>query len=488
MTAFETLLIIPGTLALLSIALPWRRVVNVVNVSGYLAYGVVTALLVRSHLSGLDGRATGPFHHDALTLLILMIIALVGFAGVLYSASFIADKIKRHSLGPGKYRKYFALYNLLFFAMTLLVLADNIGVMWVSIEATTLASALLVSFDNRRESVEAAWRYLLICSIGIAFALFGTVLTYYASSQAAGPESGSLSWRTLLGSAATIDPASMKFAFLFLLLGYGTKAGLVPMARWKPQTYGEAPSPVSAVLAGALVACSLYTLVRFAVLCGAVLGAATVSRYLIFFGIISVAFSVPLIIAENDVKRVFAYSSIEHVGIITVGLGFGTFFGIYGALLHILNNSVMKTALFLSAGNLVSATGEKDVRRLSCMIKSTPLMTIGFLAAVVAVTAMPPFSLFLSEFNIIRGGIQSGSYLAVGVLMLALFLVFTAFYVKFSKVAFGDECRADSRPVALIQQIIPVVLLVPMLLFGFYIPSPLHRLLVEAAGLFGVKP
>ena len=465
MTAIEILLIIPGTLALLSIALPWRRVSNAVNVSGYLAYGVVTALLVRSHLSGLDGPAAGPFHHDALTLLILMIIALVGLAGVLYSGSFIADKIERHQLGPGKYRKYFALYNVLFFAMTLLVLADNIGIMWVSIEATTLASALMVSFDNRRESVEAAWRYLLICSIGIAFALFGTVLTYYASSQAAGPESGSLSWRALMGSAATIDPASMKFAFLFLLLGYGTKAGLVPMARWKPQTYGEAPSPVSAVL-----------------------GAATVSRYLIFFGIISVAFSVPLIIAENDLKRVFAYSSIEHVGIITVRLGFGTFFGIYGALLHILNNSVMKTALFLSAGNLVSATGEKDVRRLSCMIRSTPLMTIGFLAAVVAVTAMPPFSLFLSEFNIIRGGIQSGNYLAVGVLMLALFLVFTAFYVKFSKVAFGDECQADARPVARIQQIIPVVLLMPMLLFGFYIPSPLHRLLVEAAGLFGVKP
>jgi hydrogenase-4 component F len=487
-TPFETLLIIPGALALLSIALPWRRVNNIVNVAGYLAYGVMTTLLVRAHLAGADGPETGPFHHDALTLLILIIISLVGLAGVLYSASFIVDKIERHSLAPGKYRKYFALYNLLFFAMTLLVLVDNIGIMWVSIEATTLASALMVSFDNRRESVEAAWRYLLICSIGIAFALFGTVLTYYASSQAGGPESGSLSWRTLMGGSATIDPASMKFAFLFLLLGYGTKAGLVPMARWKPQTYGEAPSPVSAVMSGALVACSLYTLIRFAVLCGAVLGAATVSRYLIFFGIISVAFSVPLIIAENDVKRVFAYSSIEHVGIITVGLGFGTFFGIYGALLHILNNSVMKTALFLSAGNLVSATGEKDVRRLSCMIRSTPLMTIGFLAAVVAVTAMPPFSLFLSEFNIIRGGIQSGNYLPVGILLLALFLVFTAFYVKFSKVAFGDECQADARPVALIQQIIPVVLLVPMLLFGFYIPSPLHRLLVEAASLFGVKP
>ncbi len=488
MTAPETLLIITGALALLSAALPWQRAINAANVAGYLAYGAVTALFVQAHLAGTDGPAAGPFHHDALTLLILMVLSLVGLAGALYSAPFIAGEIKRHGLGPFKYRKYFALYNLLFFAMTLLVLADNIGVMWVSIEATTLASALMVSFDNRHESVEAAWRYLLICSIGIVFALFGTVLTYYASSHAGGAESGSLSWRTLLTSAATIDPASMKFAFLFLLLGYGTKAGLVPMARWKPRTYGEAPSPVSAVLAGGLVACSLYTLVRFAVLCGAVLGASTVSRYLVFFGIISVAFSVPLIIAENDVKRIFAYSSIEHVGIITVGLGFGTFFGVYGALLHILNNAVMKTALFLSAGNLVSATGEKDVRRLSCMIRSTPLMTIGFLAAVVAVTAMPPFSLFLSEFNIIRGGIQSGNYLPVGILMLALFLVFTAFYVKFSRVAFGDECKADARPVARIQQIIPVVLLVPTLLLGFYIPEPLHRLLVEAAGLFGVSP
>jgi len=486
--AMETLLIITGALALLSAALPWRRVINAVNLAGYLAYAAVTALLVRSHLAGTDGPATGLFHHDALTLLILIIISVVGFAGALYSAPFIAGEIERHRLSPFKYRKYFALYNLLFFAMTLLVLADNIGVMWVSIEATTLASALMVSFDNRHEAVEAAWRYLLICSIGIAFALFGTVLTYYASSHAGGPESGSLSWRTLLTSAATIDPASMKFAFLFLLLGYGTKAGLVPMARWKPRTYGEAPSPVSAVLAGGLVACSLYTLVRFAVLCGAVLGQATVGRYLVFFGLISVVFSVPLIIAENDVKRIFAYSSIEHVGIITVGLGFGTFYGIYGALLHILNNAVMKTALFMSAGNLVSATGEKDVRRLSCMIRSTPLITIGFLAAVVAVTAMPPFSLFLSEFNILRGGLQSGGYLAVGVLLVAFLLVFIAFYVKFSQVAFGDECRADARPVARRQQLIPVVLLMPMLMLGFFIPDPLHRLLVEAAGLFGVKP
>ena len=489
----SALLIIPLFLALLSALSPWFLLTDTANIAGYVLYIATAVLAIHGHFQGLELEGLSPlFHIDSLSLLLLLVLAVVGLAGALYSPSFIKRDIRQHSLRPFKYRKYFGLYNLLFFAMTLLALSDNIGIIWVAIEATTLISALLVSFDNRKEPVEAAWRYLLICSIGIAFALLGTILTYYASSISAGPgtssSEGSLSWQLLVSRAHELNPNSMKLAFLFLLFGYGTKAGLVPMARWKPRTYGEAPSSVSAIMSGALVACSVYILARFSILSAAVLGAATVSNYLVFFGAISILFSTPMIIAETDMKRLFAYSSIEHVGIITVGLGFGTFFGIYGALLHVINNAFIKTAMYFCAGNVISSSGQKDVRRLSCAIRLMPLATIGLLSTIVATTATPPFALFLSEFNILKGGITSSHYWVVAVISLSLFLIFAALYTKFLGLAFGSETQVKIEKTPLIQNAVPMILLALVLIMGFFIPSPIHRLLVESSALFGVKP
>jgi hydrogenase-4 component F len=483
----EHLLAITASLAVISAASPFYVVTDIANVLGYAAYAAITMALVSGHLAGAPG-ASPYFHPDALTLLMLIILSVVGFSGVLFSVPFIRGDIRRHGLKQGKYRKYFFLYNVLFLAMTLQVLTDNIGMMWVSIEATTLATALLVSFDNRRDAVEAAWRYLLICSVGIAFALFGTILTYHSSVAAVGPELASLSWQALMLTASKLDATSMKLAFIFLLLGYGTKAGLVPMARWKPRTYGEAPSSVSAVMSGALVACSIYTLARFAILGGAVLGSAVVSRYLVFFGVLSVVYSAPFMIAEYDLKRLFAYSSIEHVGLIVGGIGFGTFYGIYGALFHVLVNSLIKTALFFSSGNLISATGEKNIRNLSCMVRQLPVVTITMLASLVAVTAIPPFPMFLSEFNMLRGGILSGNYLAVGLVVLSLVAIFVTLYVKFLGLSFGQEEERTVAQPHIVQQVLPVALLICVLVLGFIVPAPLHRLLTDAAGIFGVRP
>jgi len=483
------LILLPLFLALISFLVTGVRTAILINGLGYAAYFGTALTLVHQHFSGLTLKLPSPLLAvDSLTLLLFCILGIIGFAGALYSPTFIQADIERHKLRPFKFRKYFVLYNLLFFAMTVLTMADNLGVLWITVEATTLISAVLVSFDNRKAPVEAAWKFLMICSIGIAVALFGTILCYYAAITGMGPNEGSLSWKYLIAHAQQMDKGSMKLAFLFLLFGYGTKAGLVPMARWKPLAYGEAPASVSAILSGALVACAVYALMRISILSSAVLGTEVVSRYLIFFGALSVAFSTILIISEHDLKRLFAYSSVEHVGIIVLGIGFGTYFGIYGALLHMVNNSLIKASGYFSAGNIISATGEGDLRNISCTVRLLPLGTLALLGTAIAAAATPPSALFYSEFNILKGGILNSNYWSVGILLLSLFAVFAAFYSKFTRIAFGRETHVFKTRIPMIQQLIPSVLLILVLTFGVFVPNPVERLLKESAALFGVNP
>lgn len=383
-------------------------------------------------------------------------------------------------------REYYSLTHLFLFTLLLVSLTGNLGVMWVALEGATLASIFLVAFYGEPKSLEAAWKYAIIGGVGLSMALFGTILTYHATHQATGAETwNALNWPFLLASAHQFDPLVMRLAFVFILLGYGAKAGLAPMHTWKPDAYSQAPAPAATLLATAMVNCSLYALARFTILAGKATGAAFTSKLLILFGVLSIAVAVPFILVQRSHRRLLAYSSIDHCGIMILGFGFGGPLGSLGALLHMVFHSLAKPLLFFCAGNAQLHTGNDAVRRTAGgLIHPLPITGAGFLVAAVAVTGTPPFPLFLSEFTILRAGFSTGliwlSMLVLGLLVT----IFAGFFTHVARLVLGPppgDAKGDCNR-WLTFPVVAVVVLV--ILLGFWMPAPLASLLRDAARVF----
>ncbi|MHB1586855.1 MAG: proton-conducting transporter transmembrane domain-containing protein [Acidiferrobacteraceae bacterium] len=406
---------------------------------------------------------------DPLGAWVLLCVALVYLLSSIYAIGYM-----RLLQEDGRLHIFYALFS--GFALTMLVapLMNNVGVYWIAIEMTTLVSTFLIGFEVGAESIEAAWKYIIVVSAGISLALLGTILFYWAGTFVLGP-SYDMTWGVLTRAAARLNPDLMILAFLLVLVGYGTKTGLAPMHTWLPDAHSEGPAPVSAMLSGALLNTAMLGVVRF-------LGVADAARLghlpraaLIGFGIFSLLIASFFIVRQEGVKRLMAYSSVEHMGIMALGFGFGGPLGVAGALYHMLNHAINKPLMFFGAGNVMRAYGTKEIPQIRGVLQSFPVTGMLWLAGAVAITGAPPFGLFLSEISILRAGLD-GAYAWVAFAMaVLLIIIFIGFLNHFRRMLFTPGHQSSGMAVQLgAWCLVPMWFsVIPLLIFGLWWPQSL---------------
>jgi len=490
------LLIVPLAASPLAFFLRRRRMLEVVNLAAFAILLGLAAVLVDQVLrSGPVSMWDGFFYADALSALVVLLSAFVSFVCSIYAVGYFRHEERSRVLQEAekvggrfavdKLREYYALMPLLVFAMMLVALANNLGILWVAVEGTTLASVFLVMFYGRETSLEAAWKYAIIGSVGLSLALFGTILTYYSAYGALGTDAlAGLNWSVLAKNAAQFDKPTMRLAFILILLGYGTKAGIAPMHTWKPEAYSEAPIPGAAMLATGVLNCALYGLVRFYILSSKCLGPQFGARLLILFGLLSMGVAVPFILVQKNFRRLLAYSSIDHSGIMVLALGFGGPLGILGMFLHMTFHSVTKPLLFFCAGNVQQHLNTDLFRKAKGgLIHSMPLTGAAFLMVTLAVTGSPPFSFFQSEFTILRAGFSGGHFVLAVFFVSFLMLVFSGFLVHITGLVLGENPGLPRAGVCGWKKYSVAGLAVVVVVMGFWIPAPLFRLIQGAVGI-----
>jgi hydrogenase-4 component F len=412
------LLVLPLVAAALGALLPrLATAAHLAAVPATLAAGLVVAVgAVRGTPAvALDGLLRADALSGWMIGVIVVVAALAGAEAPRYARE-------------GSPRLFYPLFHLMVFTMLLAVSTDDVGLMWVAVEGTTLASVFLVNFERTRASLEAAYKYLLICSVGIAIAFLGTVLVYYAEAvrQQGVAEHAPLAlrWTTLLGLAPALSPRVLQLAFVFVVVGYGTKAGLAPMHTWLPDAHSEAPAPVSALMSGVLLSVGVYAILRFKPIVDAAAGPAFAQRILVVLGLLSLAVAAAFLWNPGNYKRMLAYSSVEHIGLVGLGLGFGGALGVSGALLHVANHALAKSVVFLLAGRIRAAYGTVELAGVRGLLRALPGTGRGFLLAVLALLGLPPFGLFTSEVMIFAAGFREGW---AGAAALGLVLLVVAF-------------------------------------------------------------
>jgi hydrogenase-4 component F len=437
--------------------------------------------------------ATPGLYVDALSGVLVLVISVIGAVGTLYSLGYLHREVALGHLAAGQIRWYFLWLHLFIFSMLLVALAGNLGILWVAMEFTTVLSGVLVGFYRQAEALEAAWKYVVICSLGIALALFGTVLMYYSAVQVVGQGNDALDWATLARVAPHLDHGLVRLSFAFALVGFGTKAGLAPMHTWLPDAHSQAPTPVSAVLSAVLLNCALYAILRFHALAIRALGADFSAHLLLAFGLLSVAVAVPFLLIQHDIKRLLAYSSMEHVGIITTAVGIGGKVGLFAALLHLINHAAAKCTMFLGAGTVIQRLGTRNIHRLGGVSRVAPGLAALLLLGGLALAGSPPFSPFISEFTAVRAAFQSNQGVIGVLLLLLLALAFSGLLAHIGRVALGPASHPAKRHVLLgmttrLEELGFAVLVLPagaVLFLGLHVPEGLTTLLQRAAAVIG---
>jgi hydrogenase-4 component F len=430
---------------------------------------------------------TGPyspymfFSVDALGVIVMLIITVVGLATMAYSLQYLRDEIRKNIIVFSHIKLYYILLNLFLAAMIFAVVSSNPIFTWISIEATTLSTAFLISFYKKPPSIEAAWKYLIINSIGLLLGFFGTLLFFTSLIGLEGI--GFSTWNTLLENAHRFDPTIAKIAFVFVVIGYGTKVGLAPMHTWLPDAHSKAPVPISALLSGVLLNVAFIAILRFKVLADASVGAHFSQTLLIAFGLLSILVAALIILTQNNYKRLLAYSSIENMGIAALGFGIGGL-GIFAAILHMIYHSLIKSALFLSAGNVFLKYSSTKIANIRGMITALPITGVLFLIGLFAITGMPPSGIFFTKLFILSAGIQT--HPVVTILVIFLFaLVFVGFLKNVLVMMFGEKPEAiPAGEKKKLLFIAPMALLAIALFISFHIPSFLKALLTEAVSHF----
>lgn len=452
---------------------------------------VVGGVVAFSSFAGPPEHAlAGLMYIDALSGLIVLIVALVAAIAALYAVAYVHNAVGAQEIASTEVRWFYVWIQLSIAAMFAVPLMNNLGLMWVAIETTTLTTALLVAFFRRGHSLEAAWKYLMLGAVGLGFALFGLLLTYYAASHALGEAAAALDWAELRANAAALDPALMRVAFALVLIGFGTKAGLAPMHTWLPDAHGEAPTPVSVLLSGALLNCSLYGVLRFHLLAAGTLGAGFSSDLLLGLGAISITVAVPFVLVQHDLKRLLAYSSVEHMGIVALAVGIGGPLGLFAAAFHMFNHSLAKTTLFVAAGALGQRYGTLRLTRMRGAFEVAPLPALGLVIGTLAITGAPPFAPFASEFGIAQAGFagRPAALAAAVVLIVGSVLVFGGMLFHVLNVVLRAAPRrlhVASFPFAAAFIGAPLALLLVM---GIWLPPPLRDAFTAVAGVLRVVP
>lgn len=483
MLPVEVLLLIPLVVAIVLYVLREQRQIETVAVIGSLLELVATIWLAYEVFA--NGEISyGFWYLDGLSAFMLVLIGTVGTLVCLYSIGYLRHDVEEHEVQRSRLRFYYLLLHLFLLTMQLVVISNNLGLMWIAIEATTLASAFLVGFYEKETAIEAAWKYIIICSVGIALALFGTVLTYASSINVLGESSDALNWTTLREIAPSLDPTFLRMAFIFILVGYGTKVGLAPMHTWLPDAHSQSPSPISALLSGVLLNCALYGVLRFYIITElSVPGFAP--GLMLLFGLLSIVLAACFIIVAKDFKRLLAYSSIEHMGVACLGFGLGGTLGILGGLLHMLNHTLTKVMLFFGAGNILQKYRTRTITEVKGLATVMPITAAFFLLGALAITGSPPFSVFLSELLVLQAGLSSGQYLVSALYLLGLGAVFAGFMYHVIRMVFGEPTEGVAKGEGGLASLgIMTTLVVSLLIIGIFLPEPLMDLLSTIATLF----
>lgn len=422
------------------------------------------------------------FRVDALSALMVAIITFLGAIASLYAVGYIRAELD--DTHPARARLFFALFHLFVFTMLVAVTTDNLGVMWIAIEGTTLATVFLVNLRHTRTSLEAAYKYLILSSVGIALAFIGTALVYYAGAAKAGEIA--VNWSALRAAAASLNPEVVRLAFVFIVIGYGTKAGLAPMHTWLPDAHSEAPAPISALMSGVLLNVGLYAMMRFKAVVDAAVGPEFAAGLLIGMGLFSLLVAAVFLVRQRNYKRMLAYSSVEHIGIICLGLGFGGYWGVFGALLHVVNHALAKSLLFILSGNILLKYHSAEIREVRGLLHAAPWTGGLFLAGTFALIGLPPFAPFISEFIIFRAGLESHAWVAAtGVVLLVV--VFGGMLASVNRMLYGEPPADLPRGDALRVWLAPIVANFALLLvLGLTLPPPLVAALQQALKVLGV--
>jgi hydrogenase-4 component F len=422
------------------------------------------------------------FFIDPLNVFLVTLTAFVGLTTSLFSRPYMRIERDHGKMTPPRLRLYHSMYQLFSFTMLVALTTNNMGILWVAMEAATLTTVLLVSVYRTAASLEAAWKYFILCGVGIAQALFGTVLLYMAAEKVIPAEGGALLWTNLDAVKAQLDPRIVTLAFVFLFIGYGTKVGLVPLHNWLPDAHAEGPTPVSAVLSGLLLNVALYAVLRCKVLTDGALNSALASQLMVGFGLLSVVVAAFFLSRQRDVKRMFAYSSIEHMGLITFAFGLGGPVANYAGLLHMTVHSLVKSAIFYAVGHACQKAGTQVMADIRGLIKVSPTVAWGLMLGSLAILGMPPFGVFASEFLILTTAMREQPW-TTPLLLLALAVAFASVFARVLPMVFGET---NVKPLAHSPALLPVFVHLGLgLMLGLYIPPYLDTWYRQAARMLG---
>ena len=402
---------------------------------------------------------------DDFNVYLVVLTAFIGLTTAVFSAAYIARESEAQRLSDLHLRFYHAMYQAFLFTMLLALCANNTGVMWVAVEAATLTTVLMVSLYRTREAIEAAWKYFILCSVGIGLALFGTTLVYLAAQPVMGDGADAMAWTLMIKQAHRFQPDLLNLAFVFVLVGYGTKVGLAPLHAWLPDAHAEGPTPISAVLSGLLLNVALYALLRFKMVIAANGSTLTPGPLLVVMGLSSLFLSAFMLYRRGDIKRLFAYSSIEHMGVITFAFGMGGPLANFAGLLHMTMHSLTKSAIFFAVGHIAQIKGTQKIADLGGLTISHPVLGWGLVAGVVAIAGLPPMGIFMSEFLVVSSTFARAPWLVL-ILVIAILVALGGLFAKLNTIAFGEP-RGSNAPAQ-----------------ASYVPMFAHLAIVFAAGIY----
>jgi hydrogenase-4 component F len=465
-----------------------RAVLERLNLLGFgivaaLAAGLGAQVLARGTVEAFGGFLRA----DALSALVVGLIAFVALACAAYAIGYLRAEERAGKINAILLHRYYVLTPIFVGTMMAVPLVNSLGLLWVAMESTTLASVLLVRFYNQKSALEAAWKYIILGSAGIALALLGTVLTYFAALPALGKhEAHGFNWSVLVEVADQCQPAAMRLAFVLVLVGYGTKAGLAPMHTWKPDAYAEAPVPAAALLGAGFINCALYAIARFYTLAAKALGHDYAGNLLVLFGVVSILVAVPFVLTQRNFRRLLAYSSIDQSGIMVAALGFGGKLGALGMVLHMLFHGVTKPLMFFCAGNVQQRFGTPYFRNVTGVIHTLPWTGALFLMGTLAITGAPPFSLFQSEFTALSAALAADRAWAAGLIVAGIVAIFAGFLVRMSKLNLGQPAPGTVRGKECPWKLGAMLLVaVPAVALGLVLPAPIYELVRAAAQILG---
>ena len=376
------------------------------------------------------------FYVDSFNISIVFLTAFIGFTTALFSRTYMKNEVEHRGLSPRRLQLYHSMYQIFIGTMLLSLMTNNLGILWVAMEGATLSTVLLISLYRTRESIEAAWKYFILCSVGISQALLGTILIYFAAEKVLGSGSDALFWTSLNAIKGQIDPNISAIAFVFILIGYGTKCGLVPLHNWLPDAHAEGPTPISAILSGLLLNVALYAIMRCKILIEPSIGNAFPSYAFMALGLLSIIVAAFILLRQTDIKRLYSYSSIEHMGLITFAFGIGTPIANFAALLHMTMHSLTKSAIFMAVGHATQKAGSQKIKHIQGLIEQSPLIGWSLILGSLAILGMPPFGVFTSKFLIITTTMNAQPW-AAPLILISLAVAFAAIFSKVQGMVFG---------------------------------------------------